>query len=172
MTNLEDFVMAVDENDNDLGVVTRAQAHANGVLHRISVVYLIDNKRNILIQERVDGRRDHSSAGHVDVGESYIESAKRELFEELGVADVELVKIAKGFSEEQNDVKGTHIRHIFEVFVTNAKPVKLLETEVKNSFWADPEMILEDMNMHLDQDLYAGGFRDSLPLFLKYYHHK
>ncbi len=172
MTNLEDFVVAVDENDNDLEVITRAQAHMKGILHRISVVYLVDDKGNILIQERIDGKRDHSSAGHVDIGEDYIESARRELFEELGVTSVELIKIAKGFSEEKNDAKGIHIRHIFEIFVTNAKPVKLLETEVKNSFWADPEMILEDMNKHLDQDVYSGGFIDSLPLFLKYYHNK
>ncbi len=172
MTSLEDLVMAVDENDNDLEIVTRLQAHTKGILHRISVVYLVDDKGNILIQERVDGRRDHSSAGHVDIGEGYLESARRELFEELGVVNVELIKIAKGLSEERNDVKGTHIRHVFEVFVTNAKPIKLLETEVKNSFWADPEIIWEDMNKRRDQDLYAGGFIDSLPLFLKYYYHR
>jgi len=68
-----------------LGEVSVPEAHQKGLLHRISVVYLTNNKNQILIQKRSDGRLDHSAAGHVDVGESYLAAAERELEEELGV---------------------------------------------------------------------------------------
>jgi isopentenyldiphosphate isomerase len=78
-----DEVIWVDEQDNILGSVTLDKAHLDGLLHRIAVVYLTNDLGQILIQERDDGRLDHSAAGHVDIGESYLEAAKRELAEEL-----------------------------------------------------------------------------------------
>ncbi len=170
--NQDDLVMEVDEADQDKEVITRLQAHQEGRLHRISVVYLIDGKGNILVQERKDGRQDHSSAGHVDIGEDYEKSAYRELLEELGVSEVVLERIAKGMSEEKNDRKEIYVRHYFEMFVGKAEPVKLLEAEVEGVFWADPELVLKNMNENPDSELYAQGFRDSLPLFLQFYRNK
>ncbi|MBI2017410.1 isopentenyl-diphosphate delta-isomerase, partial [Candidatus Daviesbacteria bacterium] len=57
----EDKVIWIDENGNKLGVVTRTQAHTQGLLHQISVVYLINEKREVLVQQRADnGKYDHS----------------------------------------------------------------------------------------------------------------
>lgn len=164
-----DPVIAVDENDKEIGLISRAQAHKEGILHRISVVYLLAAKGNILVQERADGRYDHSSAGHVDPGETYLDAANRELFEELGVSLVPLEKIAKGASSESDIEKGTNIRHVFEIFAAYAEPKTLLETEVKNVFWDSPRRILEEMKDANNNSLYAGGFRASLPLFMEAY---
>ena len=35
-----DDVILVDENDNELGIVSREKAHREGLLHRVVVVYL------------------------------------------------------------------------------------------------------------------------------------
>ena len=80
-----DNVIWVDENDTELGIISRERAHREGLLHRIVVTYLTRPNGDILGQERMSGRLDHSSAGHVDPGESYLAAAKRELNEELGI---------------------------------------------------------------------------------------
>jgi len=153
----------IDENENDLGEVSVSKAHQEGLLHRISVVYLTNDRSQILIQIRDDGRIDHSAAGHVDVGESYQEAAKRELEEELGVRGVELTEIGDCSSEEDRG----KTRHKFRVFQCKANPDKPNPDEVKEVFWADPREIWNDMKGDDGDKKYCGGFRSTLELFLR-----
>lgn len=86
----------VDRNGMPTGnIVSREKAHAEGILHRTSHVWLIrcrDKKVQVLLQQRCEtkdswpGCYDVSSAGHISAGEDYIPSALRELREELGIA--------------------------------------------------------------------------------------
>ncbi len=156
-------IIWIDENENDLGEVSVSKAHQEGLLHRISVVYLTNNKNQILIQKRDDGRFDHSAAGHVDAGESYLEAAKRELEEELGVRGVELTEIGDCSSKENGD----KIRHRFKVFQCRANPDKLNPDEVEEIFWAAPDEIWDDMKGDDDDRKYCGGFKSTLELFLR-----
>ncbi|MBU6415197.1 NUDIX domain-containing protein [Patescibacteria group bacterium] len=156
-------VIWVDENDNVLGEITREKAHQEGLLHRVAVIYLVNDKGDILVNERAkDGHFDHSSAGHVDVGENYFEAAKRELEEELGVVDVELQNIGSSCAQDKN--KMFNSRHIFRVYVCKANPVKLKKDEVKSVYWANPKKIYEDMKINPQN--YTGGFKSTLRLFL------
>src|SRR3990167_10446850 len=93
-------IIWIDENENDLGEVSVSKAHQEGLLHRISVVYLTNDKNQVLIQKRDDGRLDHSAAGHVDAGESYLKAAARELEEELGVKGAQLTEVGDCISKE------------------------------------------------------------------------
>ncbi|MDP3973944.1 MAG: NUDIX domain-containing protein [Candidatus Daviesbacteria bacterium] len=121
MKTSEDKVIWVDDQDNVLGEVTRAEAHQKGLIHRTAVVFLTNDKGQILIQLRDDGRLDHSSAGHVDPGESYLQAAKRELQEELGVDKVKLKEIAhtQAIGEKY---KGEIRSHTFKIFSVKAEP--------------------------------------------------
>ena len=86
----------VDRNGIPTGeVVPREKAHAEGILHRTSHVWLIrtrGGKTQVLLQKRCEtkdswpGCYDVSSAGHIPAGVDFIPSALRELGEELGVA--------------------------------------------------------------------------------------
>ena len=134
-------IIWIDENENDLGEVSVSKAHQEGLLHRISVVYLTNSKNQILIQKRDDGRLDHSAAGHVDAGESDLEAVIRELEEELGVRGVELTKVGYCSSKEN----GGKIRHKFGVFQCETNPGKLNQEEVKEVFWANPDEVWSDM---------------------------
>lgn len=156
-------IIWIDENENDLGEMSIVKAHQEGLLRRISVVYLINDKSQILIQKRVDGRFDHSAAGHVELTESYLEAAKRELEEELGVSGVELTKIGDCSSKKI----GGKIKHKFRVFYCKTNPGKLNPDEVDEVFWADPNEIWEDMKKDSDDKKYCGGFKSTLELFLK-----
>lgn len=160
---MDKSIIWIDENENELGETSVSKAHTEGMLHRISVVYLTNDKNQILVQKRDDGRLDHSAAGHVDAGESYLEAAKRELEEELGVDGIELTEIGDCSSKEN----GGKIRHKFRVFQCKTNPGELNQKEVEEVFWADPREIWEDMKGDNEDRKYCGGFKSTLELFLR-----
>ncbi len=90
-----EYLDIVDENGEPTGkTVEREYAHANGIRHRTSHVWILRERNGhiqILLQKRSEnkdsypGDYDISSAGHIPAGSGYIESALRELKEELGV---------------------------------------------------------------------------------------
>lgn len=101
----------VDENDEVIGEGTKAEAWEKGAIHRIVRVFLYNSAGELLIQKRADhlpagpGLWGEATAGHVDAGETYLEAAKRELVEEIGVEDVELTEVAKFFADTSGKTK-------------------------------------------------------------------
>ncbi|QAT49089.1 NUDIX domain-containing protein [Caproiciproducens sp. NJN-50] len=93
----------VDENGTPTGkTVTREAAHRCGIRHRTSHVWILrkhNGQTQVLLQKRsldkdsYPGCYDISSAGHIPSGQGFLESALRELKEELGVdaAEEELI---------------------------------------------------------------------------------
>jgi isopentenyl-diphosphate delta-isomerase len=161
-----EYVIVVNEQDEELGVMPRADAHRDGTPHRIAVTYVENDRAEILVQVRArGGAHDHSSAGHVEPGDSYIDTARRELAEELGITNTELKKIGHGMSREESD-DGSRKTHVFDVFVCTAEPVSLQAGEVTRVYWADPNRLLVDMSSRETSIEYAGGFRASLPIYL------
>lgn len=82
----------VDENDQIIGQATRHEAHQNpNLIHRVVHVWIINNKNQILIQQRsltkdkAPGYWDISCGGHIKSGDSPEITVKRELKEELGI---------------------------------------------------------------------------------------
>ncbi len=76
------------------GIVERSHAHAEGICHRTAhvwVVRMVDGKYQVLLQKRAKDKEsfpgcfDTSSAGHIQAGDEPLESAIRELEEELGI---------------------------------------------------------------------------------------
>ena len=92
---MEEIFDIVDENGEPTGkTVPRSEAHRNGIRHRTAHVWLWRPAKGgfeILLQKRSDdkdsfpGCYDISSAGHIPAGCDFVESALRELREELGV---------------------------------------------------------------------------------------
>lgn len=161
-------VIWVDQNDIMAGIVSLESAHRKGLWHRVAVVYLLNSKGEILIQERVDGAGlDHSCAGHVDPGESYIDAARRELAEELGVDNVELKEIGDAESDELKPQRQKHLRHKFKIFECVANPGDLALAEVIRVFWADPRGVWNEMLQSNEPQKYCGGFKATLAVFLK-----
>lgn len=158
-------VICVDKDDNEIGKMPMIEAHQKNVLHRIVVIYVTNNEGQILIQERRDnGKLDHSSAGHVDPGETYYEAAKRELFEELGIKDIDLKEIGYSVSGGP-DGFGSHAYHRYKCYMCRATPGILDPEEVKSVYWADPKEILKDMESD-GAHKYTAGFKDSLKIYL------
>ena len=91
----EERLDIVDEKGLPTGAsVPRSKAHAEEIRHRtahIWVVRKIGDRVDVLLQKRAlskdsfPGCYDTSSAGHIQAGDEPLESATRELFEELGI---------------------------------------------------------------------------------------
>ena len=85
----------VDEYGNPTGeIIERSLAHKEGVRHRTAHIWIvrkIEGTWQVLLQKRAQtkdsfpGRYDTSSAGHIQAGDEPLESAIRELREELGI---------------------------------------------------------------------------------------
>lgn len=84
-----------DEQGNPTGdTVERSEAHAKGICHRTAHIWIAkqeNGRYKVLLQKRsmdkdsFPGRYDTSSAGHIQAGDEPMESALRELGEELGI---------------------------------------------------------------------------------------
>lgn len=86
-----ELVERVDEQDEVLGVVERAEAIRRGWLHRVATIVCRDGEGRFLVHRRPDavalfaGQFNWMLGGAVNVAESYEEAAARELVEEVGV---------------------------------------------------------------------------------------
>lgn len=92
MAVADDLVEVVDEHGNVLRVVTRAQMRAKKLRHRCAYIGVIDTAgERLLIHQRAATKEvypsywDVCAGGVCTVGESWEESARRELAEELGI---------------------------------------------------------------------------------------
>jgi len=90
----------VDENDRIRRCASRSEVHGNNLRHRAVHILIFSAGGDLYLQQRSRWKDRHplkwdsSAAGHVTAGETYDETARRELKEELGV-DVPLKRISK-----------------------------------------------------------------------------
>ncbi len=91
-----EYLDVCDENGAQTGIKkTKKEAHDQGLWHRAAHVWIVNSKKEILLQKRspnIDNfpnKWDISTAGHISAGETDIASAARETKEELGL-DVKL----------------------------------------------------------------------------------
>ncbi|MEU6765031.1 NUDIX domain-containing protein [Streptomyces sp. NPDC046853] len=88
---MAEWVERVDEQDEVLAVVDRAEAIRRRWLHRVATIVCRDRAGRILVHRRPDnmsrfaGQFNWMLGGATEAGESYEEAAARELSEELGV---------------------------------------------------------------------------------------
>jgi len=98
----------VDENDRIVRYASRSEAHGNNLRHRAVHILLFNPAAELYLQQRSRWKDRHplkwdsSAAGHVADGESYDDTARRELKEELGVT-VALQKVSKIPASEHTD---------------------------------------------------------------------
>ena len=133
----------------------RTQVHIDGDIHGTVHVWLVRYKEagkfDILLQKRAAGKDayagcyDISSAGHVLSGQDFLESALRELEEELGIhaepEQLNMIGMHDGMMEAEFYGKPFRNHEISAVYIYDA-PVsdddfKLQEEEVESVLWID-----------------------------------
>lgn len=85
-------VILVNENDEELGVMEKMQAHEKGLLHRAFSVFIFNTEGQMLLQQRAakkyhsPGLWTNACCSHPRPGEKTLDAAQRRLQEELGFA--------------------------------------------------------------------------------------
>jgi isopentenyl-diphosphate delta-isomerase len=97
---MPEYFDVVDENDIVVDRQPGRECVNRGLLHRAILVFLINERGEVYLQKRArdvllyPGYWSASVTGHVSSGETYLEAAKREVKEELGI-ECELRELGK-----------------------------------------------------------------------------
>ena len=99
MSPADEIVAIVDEDNNVVGAAPRREMRAQRLPHRSTYILVFNSQGDLYVQKRTmtkdvfPGYYDPATGGVVLAGESYEESAQRELYEELGIRDVPLTPL-------------------------------------------------------------------------------
>lgn len=87
-----DHVILVDENDTQIGVCEKLEAHQKGLLHRAFSIFIVNSNNELLLQKRADtkyhssGLWSNSCCSHPAPNETIMEASIRRLYEELNLS--------------------------------------------------------------------------------------
>ena len=96
----EEQVILVNENDEQIGLMPKLEAHEKAALHRAFSVFIFNVKDELLLQKRASHKYHspnqwtNTCCSHQRNGETSIEAGKRRLYEEMGFS-CELEEIFK-----------------------------------------------------------------------------
>ena len=133
----QELLDVVNEDDEIIGVKTRGEIHALGLMHRSVHILVFNSQGQLFIQKRsmskdnAPGLWDSSAAGHVDSGEEYHSCAIRELGEELGITVT--ASLEQLFHLPASTITG--MEHCIVYRVVNDGPFELQVEEIDEGAW-------------------------------------
>ena len=164
-------VILVNENDEQIGLMPKMEAHEKALLHRAFSVFIFNNKNELMLQQRAfnkyhsPGLWTNTCCSHQRDGETNIEAGKRRLQEEMGfVVDLEesisfiyKAPFDNGLTEYEYD-------HVL-LGNYNENPI-INAAEVANWKWMPLEDVKLDISLH--PEVYTQWFKE---IFYKFYKH-
>ncbi|MCX2679642.1 isopentenyl-diphosphate Delta-isomerase [Galbibacter sp. EGI 63066] len=164
-------VILVNEQDEQIGLMEKIEAHEKALLHRAFSVFVFNDKGETMIQQRAlhkyhsPGLWTNTCCSHQREGESNIEAGKRRLMEEMGfTTDLEnvlsfiyKVPFDNGLTEHEYD-------HIM-IGKFNGEP-NINSDEVVAWKWVSLQDIKKDMEVN--PEIYTAWFKI---IFDKFYEH-
>lgn len=168
---IEELVILVNENDEQIGLMPKIEAHEKAVLHRAFSIFIFNEDNELMLQQRAldkyhsPGLWTNTCCSHQRNGESNIEAGKRRLQEEMGfVTDLEesisfvyKAPFDNGLTEHEYD-------HVLLGYY-NAEPQINLD-EVSSWKWMPIGAVKVDIALH--PELYTAWFKI---IFEKFYEH-
>ncbi len=159
-------------------VKERTLVHRDGDLHGTSHVWLVRRRpdrgsADVLLQKRsadkdsFPGYYDISSAGHIPAGQDFLESAVRELGEELGIAakpeELHFLFSHIGYHEQEfyGSLFKNHEYSYVYLYECDLEPqeMKLQDSEVESVLWIDYRECLDGIrNNTLKHCIFADEF--------------
>ncbi len=145
--NQDEYLDIVDENDNVIGKKKRSEIYAEHLFNfRVVNAFVVNSKGEIWIPRRTADKTifpsclDMSMGGHVESGESYEDTLKRETQEELNIDIDKIPCRLLGHLTPQKDNVSAHM---------NVYEIKMNETPNYNKndfveyFWLTPKALFE-----------------------------
>lgn len=146
----EELVILVDENDKQIGLMPKMEAHEKAVLHRAFSVFVFNDKNELMLQQRAlhkyhsPGLWTNTCCSHQRDGETNLEAGKRRLYEEMGFVTelkettsfIYKAPFSNGLTEHEYD-------HIL-VGYYQGEPV-INNDEVAQWKWMDLELVKNDI---------------------------
>lgn len=141
---MDEKIIIVDEKNQPAGTALRSVMRTKNLIHRASYILVFNQKGELFVQKRTltkdvfPGYYDVAAGGVVLENESYAQSARRELLEELGIAGVPLEAVFDNFYEDGRcRVWGRVYRCIYE------GKMSLQKEEIESGCFMKPEDILQ-----------------------------
>ena len=171
----EEFFDVCDEAGLPTGeTVGRKRAHSEGICHRTAHVWIArfhEGRYQILLQKRSSekesfpGKLDTSSAGHIPAGSEPVESALRELEEELGIravpGDLEFCGQFRIQYEKVFHGKPFRDNEVANVYLCRKKvdiaDMTIQKEELDGVYWFDLEETLAALERHDDANCIPRG---------------
>lgn len=143
MNPQNEIILIVDEDNNVTGSAARHEMRSRCLPHRAAYILVFNSIGELFVQKRTmskdiyPGYYDVAAGGVVLYGESYDESAGRELEEELGIRNAELAPHFTFFyNEGRNRVWG----RVYSC--THDGELTLQAEEIESGFFALPQVVL------------------------------
>jgi isopentenyl-diphosphate delta-isomerase len=157
-----EHVILVDENDQQIGLMEKMEAHEKGLLHRAFSVFIFNDENQLLLQQRAKdkyhsgGLWTNTCCSHPREGESLLDAGKRRLHEEMGFScPIETVFSFIYKAELDNNLIEHELDHVL-IGNYNEAP-KPNPDEVMDWKYVDLEWVVEDMKANPEN--YTAWFR-------------
>jgi len=167
----EELVILVDENDQQVGLMPKIEAHEKALLHRAFSVFVFNSKKELMIQQRAlhkyhsPGLWTNTCCSHQREGESNIDAGRRRLMEEMGFT-VDLEESISFIYKAPFD-NGLTEHEFDHILLGNFEgEPNLNPDEVAAWKWMSLEAIKQDMAAH--PTIYTEWFKI---IFEKFYNH-
>ena len=165
------MLILVDENDKQMGTMGKMEVHRKGLLHRAFSVFIINEKNELLLQQRALSKYHSPSlwtntcCSHQHEGETSTQAAKRRLNQEMGMnTSLEFLFSFIYKAEFENGLIEHEYDHVF-IGRSNQNP-KVDKNEVESWKWVSLDLILKDIE--INQDKYTVWFKI---IFKRFYNH-
>lgn len=142
---MEELIDVLDENGIKTGeILPRSEVHKKGLWHRIIVIAIVNEKNQVLMQQRLynkdknAGLWDISVTGHITTGQDSLAAAKREINEEVSVnigytVDIKDFRYMFSYRKEER-VNEKHMdRQFYDFFILRQNNLKIEEIAIQES---------------------------------------
>ncbi|WP_405566154.1 isopentenyl-diphosphate Delta-isomerase [Polaribacter sp. Asnod6-C07] len=159
---MEELVVLVDENDKQLGLMPKMEAHEKAILHRAFSVFIFNDKGELMLQQRA-AHKYHSPllwtntcCSHQRDGESNVEAGRRRLQEEMGfTADLKEIFSFVYKAPFDNGLTEHELDHVM-IGSYNDKP-EINKDEVEDYKWMQLDDVKADIKKN--PDVYTEWFK-------------
>ncbi|MCI8760350.1 MAG: NUDIX domain-containing protein [Clostridia bacterium] len=142
---MEELIDVLDENGIKTGeILPRSEIHKKGLWHRIIVVAIVNEKNQVLIQQRSynkdknAGLWDISVTGHITTGQDSLSAAKREINEEVSVnigyrVDIKDFRYMFSYRKEEKVSEEHMDRQFYDFFILREEDLEIGNIKVQES---------------------------------------